>query len=120
MRAILRSWVLLPLLLAALLLPRVNAVLLEVHPGITTAVICNGSELVTLRIGPDGTPIETETTRDGPCLLTDVTPVDPRSMAGWVALARSYAFGFVEVPSPLVRHDPALLNRRSQGPPRVV
>ncbi|MEO1025679.1 MAG: hypothetical protein AAFX07_09005 [Pseudomonadota bacterium] len=117
MLTFLKTCVLLPLLLYALLLPKVSAVLLDIHPGIQVAVICTGTEIVTVRIGPDGIPIETGQTDDAPCLAADTPPNAAQPIPAWVTLARNFKTPFVAVPSTANRHNPALLNRESQAPP---
>ena len=117
MLTLLKTCVLLPLLLYALLLPKVSAILLDIHPGIQVAVICTGTEIVTVRIGPDGVPIETEQAEDVPCLSADAPPKALIPTPTWVELARSFQSRFVAVPSTTNRHNPALLNRESQAPP---
>ena len=119
MVAILRSCILVPLLLWALLLPKLGAILLDLHPGVQMTVICTGTEMITLRTGPDGTPIEVEYEEDHPCVMADPTDLRTPTVPNWITLARSYTAPFSETPNSLARHDPGLINRLSQAPPLV-
>ena len=117
MSTALKSGVLLPLLLAAMLLPKMGAALIELKPGVRTVVLCTGSNMVTMRIGPDGHPIEVEEGDTGPCVMATSVAAAAVPLPLWIAVARSHKSEFVPVTNPLNRHDRALLNRDSQGPP---
>lgn len=92
------TYLMLGLLCLAVLLPKAGGLLLEVMPGVTKAVICTGSELVVLTLGPDGEPIEElpEPLLDT-CVLGDVTTVAEAPTPLWVRLARSFEDRFVPV-----------------------
>lgn len=105
------------LLLWAMILPKVAGVLLEWHPNIQTVVICTGTDMVTLTIGPNGKPIEVESEEDAPCVMTEETVIEVDVRTAWIALARDYRATFIAHPSPLNGHLSKLLNRTSQGPP---
>lgn len=113
----LQTCVFIPLLLCALLLPKVGGLLLHIHPGIMTMVICTGTELVTIQIGADGEPVEAETTESGPCLLNVADLGEGRTDPAWIALASSYKTPFVVKSNQGTHHNHALINRESQGPP---
>jgi len=119
MVAILKSCVVVPLLLWALLLPKLGAILLDLHPGVEMTVICTGTSMVTLRIGPDGTPIEVDYEEDAPCVMADPSDLERVDIPDWVYLARSYQTPFHAVPNRLAQHDAGLVNRDSQAPPRA-
>ncbi|MEM7720271.1 MAG: hypothetical protein AAF222_13820 [Pseudomonadota bacterium] len=113
----LRSCLLLPLLLWALLLPKLSVILLEFNPNIQTVVICTGTEMVTITVGPDGEPIHVDDGEDAPCVLTEDKALSVPSDPDWVALARSYAFAFVVNTNPALQRAPERLSRDSQAPP---
>jgi hypothetical protein len=46
------------LTILGLLLPRMSAAVATMAPGVVTLVICTGDGLRTIRIDPDGTPVE--------------------------------------------------------------
>lgn len=114
----LKTCLILPLLLG-LVSPKIGAVLLDLHPNITQVVICTGSETVTLRLGADGTPVETRVSEDVPCVLGEAVPGARQAAAGWTQLARRYPARFQAVPNRRPRHLAALLNRDSRAPPVV-
>ena len=114
---LLNACVLLPLLLWALLLPKLAVVLLEFNPNIQTVVICTGTEMVTLTVGPDGEPLQIGDGEEAPCVTTEddflAVWTDPK----WVTLARDYIFAFVITANRSERLNPELLSRDSQAPP---
>ncbi|MEM9797091.1 MAG: hypothetical protein AAF919_11405 [Pseudomonadota bacterium] len=71
-----------------LLLPRAGAVLAEVA-GFDTVVICRGADLVTIFVGEDGTPVETEIAELGSCLSAMPSGSVDRPMAVAKALRPS-------------------------------
>ncbi|WP_179380998.1 hypothetical protein [Jannaschia marina] len=91
-------FLLLLLLGFGLLLPRTGAVLADLA-GFESMVICRGADMVTITIGADGTPVETEIEDHGPCLAavepkglavpksawTDFVPARPRPLR-WLAV----------------------------------
>lgn len=58
-------------LLMGLLLPRMGAVLVEVIPGLTQAVICTGDAMVVLVLDGQGQPVEIPERDSPPCLHAD-------------------------------------------------
>jgi hypothetical protein len=89
---------LLGLLCLTLLLPKVGGLLIEIMPGVTTAVICTGSETVVLTLDSNGAPIEElpEALPDT-CILADAKSVVDVPTPVWVRLARSLEDRFVPV-----------------------
>lgn len=112
---------LLGLLCLALLLPKAGGLLLAVIPGVTTAVICTGSEIVVLTLGPDGAPIEElpEPLLDT-CILADAGPAAELPTPLWVRLARSLEDSFVSVPTRQERANHPSTPPPAQGPPVLV
>jgi hypothetical protein len=81
-------------LTAALLLPRVSAVLVEFIPGVDTIVICTGSEYVTITLGPDGSPLSTTESSDNRCTLSEVAALDLPEPAYWEQLSADHQVAF--------------------------
>lgn len=61
----------LPLLLAALLLPQLSAAVASAVGGTWTVVLCTGDGLRTVVMGADGQPVE-DTGHESPCALVQV------------------------------------------------
>lgn len=106
---------------SGLLLPRMTAVLAELLPGVQTMVICTGTELITLTIGPDGTPIEADDTGALPhCTLADLVEPSGPVLPAWVALHAP------EAPQPAILlnqaadQDRLTRLRLSRAPPALV
>jgi hypothetical protein len=104
-----------------MLLPRMSAVLAELMPGVQTMVICTGTDLITLTIGPDGTPIEADDTGALPhCTLADLIDHPNQTLPAWIALHAP------EAPQPAIlphlSADQDRLNglRLSRAPPVLV
>lgn len=72
-----------------MLLPKVSALLIELHPGVQIAVICTGTDMFLLRLGPDGKPIKVENGDEAPCVLTETTLAATTDIPTWVAFTRS-------------------------------
>ncbi len=106
-------------LILGLVLPKVSGVLLDLHPGVTTQVICTGTEMIILRIGPDGTPVKVTQSDEGPCVLADPTLADLRIDPPWIALARQFDTSFVPIVNPTSGIDRLAINPESHGPPRL-
>lgn len=112
---------LLGLLCLSLLLPKAGGLLLAVMPGVTTAVICTGSEIVVLTLGPDGAPIEElpEPLVDT-CVLAEAGPAIELPAPFWMRLARSLEDSFVSVPTRRQRANHPSTPPPAQGPPVLV
>lgn len=118
MKVILRSLIVFYLILG-IVLPKVSGLLLELHPGVTVQVICTGTEMITLRIGPDGNPVKVTQTDAGPCVLSDPSMADLRVDPPWVVLARQFDTTFIAVPSPTSDTERLAIQPESHGPPRL-
>lgn len=114
---LLSSYLLMPLLLWALLLPKLSAILLDFNPNVQTVVICTGTEMITLTVGADGKPIHVDDGEEAPCVITEEELVTAPSDPDWVALTRSFSFAFVVNASHVLQDAPERLNRHSQAPP---
>lgn len=58
---------------AGIVLPKLLAFAIYFHPGIQTTVICTGQGMVTVRIGPDGQPIEHSEEEHASCIMCNAT-----------------------------------------------
>lgn len=108
------------LILAGLVLPKLSVLALHLHPDITTVVICTGSEMVTISIGADGTPIETGETDQSPCLVSDGKLKQASAWVTWTMAPRSYRHGFVEKPFARPSQSELGLLPDPRGRPRLV
>ncbi len=116
----LRLFVVLPLLIAGMLVPKVSALALHLNPNIMAIVICTGSELVTIHIGPDGTPIEAEDTLLSPCVMADPNDVSAPAYARWTQAPRSYQVSFSDIRRPNPTEAELGLLPDLRGPPFVI
>ncbi len=73
-------------LLAGMMLPKMSAALVTLLPNVQTVVICTGDELLTIVLGPDGTPIEIKDTETMDCTLTDTGDPTVKPVPFWVSL----------------------------------
>ncbi len=97
------------LLTLGLLLPRTGAALADLM-GFQSLVICTGTDLVTLVISPDGTPIEVEIAEHGPCLAATIPMTPDRPVTTVQTLVADHHLG---LPSP----QPHPLSIQWNGPP---
>ncbi len=81
-------------LLAALVLPKISGVLIELVPGMQRVVLCSGSEMTVILIGRDGIPVEEPASDHAPCIATDPPKMTPAPSAPWQRLALGYAAPF--------------------------
>ncbi|MEM9796850.1 MAG: hypothetical protein AAF919_10185 [Pseudomonadota bacterium] len=95
-------------LAAGMLLPRTGAALAEMV-GFDTIVICRGDAMVTITLGADGAPVETEIEAHGPCLAAAL----PEAMA----LARLAWTTLIPVPAPRAIAFAPLPSVPWDGPP---
>lgn len=58
---------------AGIVLPKLLAFAIYFHPGIQTTVICTGQGMITVRIGPDGQPIEHSEEEHASCIICNAT-----------------------------------------------
>lgn len=117
MRTHFRLFVLMPLLVLALIAPKVSGLLMHLHPNITVSVICTGSEMVTVYFNDHLEPIEVTESDHQPCALDNPETHANQRLASWVAAPRSYRFDFSETSYALA--DQARLDRLPdlRGPP---
>lgn len=108
------------LLVAGILTPKVSAVAVELMPHAQGVVICTGTELIVLRIGPDGAPLEAPQIATDNCTMCE-TLVDLRSPKQfWERLARDYQFRFAVKLHQLVNLDLMALSLPTRAPPEVI
>ena len=107
-------------LVIALLLPRVSAVLIEFIPGVETVVICTGDAYVTVTLGPDGEPIDSEESSDSRCTLSDSIVVADAHKAFWHHLALSHHHPFVIHENHAVSRDALQRLEPSRAPPALI
>lgn len=84
------------LLIAGILVPKVSALALHLNPNIMAIVICTGTDMVTIHIGPDGQPLEVSEVEQTACVLADPKAIANRAYAQWTLAPRSYRARFVE------------------------
>lgn len=116
----LRLGLIIPLVIAGLLAPKLSALILHIHPGVTSVVICNGAELIRLTLGPDGTPIGDLSYEHAPCLFEDPDTDVPRILADARDVPRSYRYGFEEITHPLADADGLAQRPDPRGPPQGI
>ena len=104
-------------LAGALLFPKLNALLIELHPHVRTVVICTGSELVTLKIGPSGQPIEAEAASHAPCLV-GTAPATGCQAFTWARIRHATQARFVAITSGLSHHHAVLARVEGRSPPQ--
>ncbi|MEM1066566.1 MAG: hypothetical protein AAGJ74_13785 [Pseudomonadota bacterium] len=100
-----------------LLVPKMGAVIAGLVPGVTQVVICTGSEMITLTLGPDGAPIETEELRAEPCVMVTEAAAESPAPALWRALDSDHADAFSAIAAPERPPRPYIVKWPSQGPP---
>lgn len=106
-------------LTVGILLPRMSAVLADIIPGVTQVAICTGSEIITLTIGPDGQPIETEI-ETSHCVLGDTSAMADGPDPVWVTLARSYHPLFISLIHDAADQDRLSRIAPSRAPPALI
>jgi hypothetical protein len=74
-------------LVTGVLVPKMSAALVALMPGFQAMVICTGTELVTIVLAPDGSPIEVSKTDTAPCTMADASDPGTRPFPFWIALA---------------------------------
>lgn len=107
------------LVIAATLAPRLSAAVGTAFGGTYTVVICTGTTLETITLDADGNPVERQEHSDQPCALHALGAVEASAPALWQRLARSYAaLPFVATP-PVRGAQLFLRNPPAQGPPVI-
>ena len=96
MFGIAKAVLIVPLLIAGLLTPKLSALVLHVNPNITTIVICAGNEMVTIHLDADGKPVETAETAQSPCVLADPGADIGPAYTRWTTAPKTYHRRFVQ------------------------
>ncbi|WP_412005323.1 hypothetical protein [Aestuariibius insulae] len=104
-------------LLAALVLPKVSGVLIEIVPGMQRVVLCSGSEMIVILIGPDGIPVEEPASDHAPCIAADPTGIAPAPLPLWQSLAVDFTDPFRVKIHAAANADRAALTWPSRAPP---
>ena len=107
------------LVVAGLLAPRMSAVMAELVPGVQTFVICTGDSLVTITIGADCEPIEHEETVQHPCVLADTIAQAEATASFWLAIDRDFAHRFAVQENTRRATRGRVLISPSRGPPAL-
>ncbi|MBU2993510.1 hypothetical protein Q4555_00030 [Octadecabacter sp. 1_MG-2023] len=113
----LRSFIIVALVFMALVLPKLTATLTSILPGFTTVVLCTGSTIEHIILGPDGQPVSIEETDHQPCTTANPEPTEYPELATWVAMTRSYDASFVIITHPAPNQSPPHVRPLPQGPP---
>lgn len=111
---------LLCLVVAGVLAPRVSAALTTVMPGFMTVVICTGTQMITLTLGPDGTPVSPQETTSAPCVLSDLAQSAPAQIPAWRALELPHARLFAIKTAPMPPVWDLAHSNPSRAPPVIL
>jgi len=109
-----------PMLIAGLLAPKVSALLLHVHPGVMAVVICTGTEMIVVHVGPNGEPIEDMASDHQPCIAAHADLTPRAALERWFEAPRSYRHRFVAIPHPMADETRLSALADVRGPPRLV
>jgi hypothetical protein len=107
-------------LIAALLLPRISAVVVEFIPGADVVIICTGSEYVKVSLDEDGAPVEVHETQDSDCLRSLALVVAETPSPLWQTLARNYSFTFSLHEHPAPSGETLKTLEPSRAPPVLI
>ena len=105
------------LLCIALVAPKMTGLLTSVLPGFSVVVLCTGTAIERVLIGPAGKPVEIETTDHSPCVATDPDHKRQPLNAQWVAMARDYRPSFVVISHPSPSQVLTYARPPQQAPP---
>lgn len=120
MHNVLTRYLLTLLLVLGLIAPKLSAAVAMALPGAQIAVICTGDAMVTLVIGADGKPIQTELEDAGPCAFgNQILTADP-VVPQWQHIARQYAHVFAIKLHPAPAGKPYQRRRPAHGPPVMI
>ncbi len=108
------------MLVAGMLAPRMSTVLAQVIPGVQTMVICTGDALVTITMGADGVPIETADQVQHPCVMASGVTLAVAGLPFWQQLAADHAHGFAISENSRVSVDHLTRLTPTRGPPVLV
>ncbi|MEJ6404335.1 hypothetical protein [Yoonia sp. 2307UL14-13] len=111
--------VLVLLLIAGLLIPRMSAVIADVIPSIQTMVICTGEGLITLTIGPEGEPIEVVENQQHPCVMSEGVTFATVAIPFWQKLAADYFHAFAIRENTRILDDHLIRLALTRAPPVV-
>jgi hypothetical protein len=107
-------------LLVALLLPKLSAVIMELHPNIHTAVICAGDRLVVLRFDADMNPIEVEVEDQAECIAADGVMLQADVTPQWRHLDPTYETSFTILTNAHLAHERLREQAHKRGPPTLI
>lgn len=110
-------YLLILLIILGTLAPKVTAVLAEILPGFQTIVICTGTEMMTLRVGPDGVPIETTEAISDTCAMENVAQYDIAPLPYWVSLTHDNTQRFSVIQNAQSPHPIFIIKEPSHAPP---
>lgn len=114
------TYLVLHLAALAILLPKLSAVVLALHPGVTSAVVCTGAGMVTIQLDTTGQPVEVVQDDQGPCVLAAPHDDTAPAFVGWTAAPRSYRAHFVDLSLALRSQAEIGLLPDLRGPPTVI
>lgn len=113
-------FLLLQLTALALLLPKLSAVVLALHPGVSSAVVCTGTGMVTIQLDAQGQPVDAVQSDQSPCIMAAPQDSTAPALAVWTAAPRSYRVSFVDR-SPSLRSQAEIgLLPDLRGPPALI
>lgn len=115
----LQTLVVASILSIALVVPKMTAALTSVLPGFSIAILCTGTAIERIVIGPDGQPVDVKTTEHAPCITAAAEGMRAPVTTDWVALNRSYAISFVVIAHPTPSQDIIYTRPPFQGPPHL-
>ncbi|MEM9716486.1 MAG: hypothetical protein AAF826_08215 [Pseudomonadota bacterium] len=114
-----RNIVLMLLVVAGMVLPKMSAVIVTMIPGVMTMVICSGDRTYVVHLDREGNPIETEQVESKPCVLGAVEEIALAPEPAWIRLAQDYAFTFIPILSAGPTFSDLGLYPDLRGPPLV-
>jgi|GEM_PF-3092366 len=107
-------------LIVALTLPRISAVLVEFIPGVDTVIICTGSEYISVTLGPNGEPLDTEELGETHCTLSEIAELDQAPLPYWHQLATSYQLIFSIKENQRLSSQKLLVHAPTRAPPMSI
>lgn len=107
-------------LVVGILLPRMSAVLAEMSPNVWVIVICTGTTMETIILGPDGEPVANEEAMTDPCVGVPKSQLSAFALGVFHQLLRDHDHAFsiqerAHAALDLTSHPPI-----PRGPPRPV
>lgn len=107
-------------LVGAVLFPKMATVVMDMMPSFQTVVICAGDQLIVVRLGPDGTPVEVTEDDMAPCVFGDALTIAAMPEPLWVGLARDYVHVFTIQLNPTANRPHARDHIPPRAPPVVI